>query len=143
MDKELISPDNVDDDEYIDIVASQAIDNYIYDNVPESIKKDWASWNKNFDVFYDNQKALVDDIVGDYKDVPVGKFSMSNSSKLTFGKKKVLTYGELINNTVFKEAWVGSVNRIANSGWDQAMFDSDSYYKLTEKVKNNWVNKKK
>ena len=124
---ELGGPDQVDDEDLLDFV----IDDFIYENLHKyssQTTKDLSSkFSKSVTQYYDNAKAITDDIVGNYGDRTVATIKTAKNVQN-------VSYKDAVENTIHdvaQSAWVRYMNNHTEATW----IDSDSIPEVASAIK--------
>ena len=141
LNDEFGGPDQVDDE----VLLNWSVDDIIYDSVEKYTSQRTKDLGKKFNdgvtQYYNNIKAITDDIVGSYGDMPVASIDTTRKTGGLFGRttvsKEPVNYRTVVENTladIGDSSWVRYLNNHTESAW----IDSDSIYELADEIKKQW-----
>lgn len=138
LSEELGGPDQVDDDELVDLVAWDAV----YDNAPayfsDKTKQIKKSFDASVDQYYDNIDTIVGDMLGEYGDKPIATITETTGG--LFRKKTTTTdvsYKSVVERMLHEESMSQHVRYLANNPLD-AMLESSSFDNLVFDLAEDW-----
>lgn len=114
---------------------SEAIDKYFYDNFPKDMKKMYEEFDRDTSTFIDNQKAIIDDIVGDFKDMPISKLS---STEKKYSKERTVSYEQAVSETIWKLSDSGMIRYLLNHEDGDLLYNTEKRNLLEEAIKKEW-----
>lgn len=146
LDEEFGGPDQVDDEEYLDWAVSDAVYDNFYSRLSQKTKDASKRFQDSVDQYRSNMESIVNDIVGEYGDQPVGSYSQTSTTRKGLFRKTTttttdLSYKDVVTNTLAKlgdSQWI----RYLNNHTELAYADSDEMPALEKAVKEAWMKSK-
>lgn len=146
LNEEFGGPDQVDDEEYLDVVVGDVIYDNFYAHLSQPTLDAAKRFQDSVDQYRSNVRSIVDDIVGEYGDQPVGTYVQTTRvGSGLFAKTKNTTvnlpYKEVVENTIAKlgdSQWI----RYLNNHSEMAYLEGDAMGNLEQAVKEAWKKSK-
>ena len=146
LNEEFGGPDQVDDEELLEWVVGDAVYDNFYAHLSKKTKDTAKRFEDSVEQYRSNMQSIVDDIVGEYGDQPVGSYAQTSTTRKGLFKKATttttnLSYKDVVENTLAQlgdSQWI----RYLNNHSELAYADSEEMPALEKAVKEAWMKSK-